>query len=117
MHSINELEEVIWIKDKCARIMKLEIKNNIITALPLSFVIIGLGFCLWSLCPKTDEPTAKRVLSSYGFTKVEFTGSSFTGCGVGDSYRTRFDAKGADGASISGIVCGGIVKGNTVRLY
>lgn len=62
-----------------------------------------------------NEVKAKRILESQGLSDVIIGGYTILGCGKEDTYRSSFTAKDAHGQNISGVVCGGMLKGYTVR--
>lgn len=64
----------------------------------------------------TDEPTALRILTDDGVAGVVFTGYEAWTCGDGDWYHTGFRGT-KNGRPVSGVVCGGINKANTVRYH
>jgi hypothetical protein len=63
----------------------------------------------------TDGSGARRVLEAQGFREIEITGYRFWGCGEQDTYKTGFSALAVSGDKVTGIVCGGWLKGSTVR--
>lgn len=65
----------------------------------------------------TDADEATKVLVDSGYKDVKITGYSFTGCSKDDAYHTEFTAKGATGNEVHGVVCGGWLKGSTIRLF
>ena len=70
-------------------------------------IIIALTGC------SQPEKTV-TILESQGFTNVKTHGFSVFGCGKDDNFSTKFTAE-KDGKTVSGVVCGGILKGSTVR--
>ncbi|MBB3411251.1 hypothetical protein FHT87_005204 [Rhizobium sp. BK316] len=62
-----------------------------------------------------DHTKAKRILEGQGLSDVVIGGYSWFGCGKEDTYRSSFTAKDAKGHDIRGVVCGGVLKGYTVR--
>jgi len=68
-----------------------------------------------SLTACTRTPESKHLLESQGFTDVTMTGYSFFGCGQDDAYSDGFTAKTIKGQSVTGVVCGGLLKGSTIR--
>jgi len=63
----------------------------------------------------SQPETAQKVLASQGFTKIQTQGWGMFGCGQDDTFSTKFTAVGAKGENVSGVVCGGWMKGSTVR--
>lgn len=64
----------------------------------------------------TDANNATRTLVSQGYTEIRINGYALLSCGENDTYATAFTAKGPNGKPVSGAVCAGVFKGNTVRL-
>lgn len=62
-----------------------------------------------------DPEKASRVLKSQGMSDIHIGGFAFYGCGNDDDYGSFFTAKGAQGQDVSGVICGGWLKGYTVR--
>lgn len=58
---------------------------------------------------------ANKVLEAQGMTEVQINGYSWFGCGEEDVFRSKFTAKSVVGEEISGSICGGILKGYTIR--
>lgn len=73
----------------------------------LCSIVIALTGC------SQPEKTV-TILESQGFTNVKTHGFSMFGCGQDDNFSTKFTAE-KDGKTVSGVVCGGILKGSTVR--
>lgn len=57
----------------------------------------------------------RAALEAQGITNIEIGSYSFFGCSKGDSYSSSFTGTGANGKPVSGVLCGGILKGITVR--
>lgn len=64
----------------------------------------------------TDPVGAARALRALGLTNIQASGWSLFGCSEDDQYHTRFTATNAAGDAVSGVVCGGWFKGQTVRM-
>ncbi|MGV1754771.1 hypothetical protein [Agrobacterium sp. CG674] len=62
-----------------------------------------------------DPGSARRALEAQGITNVTIGGYAWFGCSKGDNMRSRFVGIGANGKVVSGVVCGGWMKGTTVR--
>lgn len=62
-----------------------------------------------------DPNAAKRALEAQGISKVEIAGYAWFGCSKGDTMRSKFTGIGVNGKPVSGVVCGGWLKGTTVR--
>lgn len=66
-------------------------------------------------CAPMSDATANRALTAAGYTHIELHGMAFFGCGEKDFLRKSFTAVSANGTQVSGVVCGGFLKGATVR--
>jgi hypothetical protein len=62
-----------------------------------------------------DPVKAKRILEGQGMTDVVIGGYPFWGCSDKDTFKSSFTAKDSRGHDVSGVVCGGVLKGYTVR--
>lgn len=80
---------------------------------PLTVAVIFFAFLFFVGC--TDENGATRTLRNNGFTNIEITGWSPFSCSEEDVFRTGFEATSPTGVRLSGAVCGGWFKGNTIR--
>lgn len=63
----------------------------------------------------SDSDGAKRAVESMGYTNVKTHGWALFGCADDDAFKTKFTATGQNGKPVSGVVCGGFLKGSTVR--
>ncbi len=63
----------------------------------------------------TDAPNAERVLREQGYSAIKVTGYAAWMCSDKDTYATAFEAKSPAGIQVSGAVCSGWLKGNTIR--
>lgn len=75
-----------------------------------------LTLTLLALTGCTNADKATSVLHKQGYTDIEITGYDFFACSEDDFYATGFEAKTVTGEHISGTVCSGMFKGNTIRL-
>lgn len=75
-------------------------------------LMLVLALCM-SGC--TDAPKATNLLKSQGYTQIQIEGYSFFGCSEEDYWRTEFNATSPNGQRVNGVVCEGILKGQTVR--
>lgn len=73
-------------------------------------VLLGLSAC-------SDAPGAKNALLDAGYSDVNTKGWAMVGCGREDMAATAFTAKGATGRPVRGVVCRGLFKGSTIRLF
>ncbi len=76
-------------------------------------LLIGV-LALTAACTSPD--TATRVLAQAGYTNIQIEGYAFFSCSEDDTFKTAFTATAPNGAQVSGAVCGGWLKGNTIRL-
>lgn len=93
-------------------------KRNGFTIVEVLIVLLIIVIVLVSVrgCTnKASEERARDLLLSQGMTDVTMTGHRFFGCGEGDVFRNGFTAKSPTGIPVSGVVCGGLMKGQTVR--
>lgn len=75
--------------------------------------VIAVGMLL-SAC--TDKDGATRALREAGLTPVQVGGHGWFACdGKSDTFATRFTAINAQGATVTGTVCSGWLKGKTIR--
>ncbi|AGC36121.1 hypothetical protein B7L88_gp167 [Rhizobium phage RHEph10] len=75
-----------------------------------------VSVALLSSC-RVDPQDAQRILADSGMKDIELKGGSWFGCSKGDTYNTEFVATGPTGRRVEGVICGGLLKAYTVRLY
>lgn len=76
-------------------------------------VVLSLGVLIGC----TDAPNATRVLEQNGYKDVQMTGYRWFICGDDYTYQTGFAATNiASGQHVTGAVCSGIFKGNSIKL-
>lgn len=75
-----------------------------------AIIVLALLGCM------TDNVEAKRILESEGYTNIKFTGYKCFACSDDDFYSTGFTATSIAGKQVNGTVCGGIMKGYTIRI-
>jgi hypothetical protein len=80
--------------------------KSVLIALALTVLLAG--------CLPMGEVAATRALEGMGLTDIKLTGIAYFGCGD-DTFRQGFVATNQKGEQVSGVVCGGWLKGNTVR--
>ncbi|QIG75686.1 hypothetical protein EVC20_115 [Rhizobium phage RHph_Y2_17_1] len=80
------------------------------------FVGAIAAVALLSSC-RVDEQDAMRVLADNGLKDIQLKGGSWFGCSKGDTYNTEFVATAPSGRRVEGVICGGLLKGYTVRYY
>ena len=78
----------------------------------LPFIVL-LGLMV-SACTSPDS--AKRVLEAQGYTNIKTGGYAFFACSEDDTFATKFTATSVSGQVVTGAVCSGLFKGNTVRV-
>jgi hypothetical protein len=64
------------------------------------------------------EESAVNAIEANGFTNVRLGGTPWYGCSDSDSafYNTLFTATAPNGKTVTGVACGGALKGWTVRI-
>ena len=72
-------------------------------------LLVGLTGC-------TKPHESERVLRDQGYTDITIQGYGMFRCDEKDTFSTRFTAKSMSGKYVSGTVCSGLLKGNTIRL-
>lgn len=78
-------------------------------------IILVVSFLFLIGC--TNETDAKRVLSDQGYTDIQMTGYRTFLCGDDYTYSTGFSAKApVTQKQVTGAVCSGILKGNSIKL-
>ena len=87
----------------------------IITMRTITGIVVGIGLVLTSVSC-TDPHGARRALLQAGYTHVVTGGYALWSCGEGDMFATTFTAVGPSGIAVSGAVCSGFLKGQTIRL-
>ncbi|HCZ48001.1 MAG TPA: hypothetical protein DCZ11_03230 [Gammaproteobacteria bacterium] len=65
-------------------------------------------------CTKPED--ARQALEGAGFTQIELGGYGWFACDEKDTFSTKFTATGPTGKRVSGVVCSGLLKGNTIRM-
>jgi hypothetical protein len=79
---------------------------------------LKIAFALFLfLAACSDADTAHRALEAAGYTEIAISGYSFWGCSEDDNFKTGFTAKGPNGALVKGVVCSGLFKGATIRIF
>lgn len=78
-------------------------------------ILLALALVLPLAACSVSETDANRTLNSMGITQVELGGYAFWGCSEDDTIRTKFTGIGVTGQPVSGVLCGGFMKGTTVR--
>jgi hypothetical protein len=81
------------------------------------FIGITVGICLFTMCSCSRPENARRVLTMNGYTQIQTHGFSWYGCSQGDHFSTKFTAISPAGTPVEGVVCEGLPKGATVRIF
>lgn len=79
----------------------------------MGIALIGFGSLLQACTDTSDQNV--RLLESMGMSQVKLGGYGWFACSQDDTYSTKFEAVGANGQPVSGTLCGGFLKGTTVR--
>lgn len=75
-------------------------------------LIVAVLLCVG--CTKDDD--TKRILQDQGFTEVQTTGYRLFACGDDYTFRTGFTANApVTKKHVSGTVCSGFLKGNSIK--
>jgi len=92
--------------------------KNLLEEIATGLAIIGvavLGFAaIWASFPSDQK--LQNALHAAGYQDVQLTGYRFFACSEDDLFHNGFEAKGAGGVQISGVVCSAPLKGMTIRL-
>jgi hypothetical protein len=73
----------------------------------------ALGIILASCGVNPDK--AKQVLESQGIKNPVVGGYAWFSCSKDDSFGSNWTGEGQNGKQVSGVICGGWLKGYTVR--
>jgi len=82
-------------------------KNTVLKIVLFSIILSGC----------TDPTNARRQLEAAGYTNIRLQGYVLFGCSEDDIIHDGFTAVGQQGKFVNGVVCGGYLKGSTIRLY
>lgn len=77
-------------------------------------LLIAALVSLTACAPMSDD-TAREALDDAGLKDIQLHGMAMLGCGEKDFFRKKFSAKNANGKQVEGVVCGGFLKGATIR--
>lgn len=75
----------------------------------LSAIALAVASC------GVNPEKAEKVLRSSGVQNPVIDGYAWFGCDEKDSFASNWHGIGNDGKPVSGVICGGIFKGYTVR--
>jgi hypothetical protein len=78
-------------------------------------VMAGIIGSVLVLSGCTDADKAIKTLSDQGYTNITTSGYAWFMCSEQDTFATKFHATSPNGTSVSGAVCSGWFKGNTIR--
>lgn len=76
-------------------------------------IITIVALVALSACTNVDKTVS--TLTAAGYTNITTQGYDWWLCGEDDTFHTKFTATGPTGLKVSGAVCSGVFKGNTVR--
>lgn len=62
----------------------------------------------------TQPHRAIKLLNEEGYKNIKITGYRWSGCSQNDSFHTEFEAT-RNGYEVTGVVCSGILKSQTIR--
>lgn len=63
-----------------------------------------------------SEDDSRLAVEGQGYTDVELGGFAIFGCGKDDDFTREWKGTDRNGNRVKGVVCGGWLKGNTVRV-
>jgi hypothetical protein len=78
-------------------------------------LIISLAFIALTACGVSGDDFA-RIMRQEGISNFRNEGYAVFGCSDSDTFKTRFSGT-KNGQPIKGVVCGGWLKGYTVRYF
>jgi hypothetical protein len=82
------------------------------------FIGILFGAALLATVGCSRPEKAVQILRAHGYTQIQTHGVAWTGgCSKGDHFSTKFTALTPVGQPVSGVVCEGLLKGATIRIY
>jgi hypothetical protein len=76
-------------------------------------LVVALALFIPYACQSPE--TARKTLQDNGYTHIEITGYRWFICDEKDTFSTGFKAVTPSGKQVSGAVCSGFLKGNTIR--
>ena len=79
----------------------------------LTALAVVAGVALLAFPPRNEMRQAVR---DFGFDPARLTGFAWLGCSEQDVFRQKWVGRNPAGRAVSGVVCGGITKGWTVRM-
>jgi hypothetical protein len=74
---------------------------------------LAIFIMLLSGCTAPDR--AVQTLTDAGYSNIKIGEYAWFSCSEDDVYRTRFEATGVTGRTVTGAVCNGFFKGATIR--
>lgn len=78
-------------------------------------IAVFLALFAISACTQPNETT--RLLEAQGYTDINIKGYAILGCSKDDDFHTEFTATAANGQRVSGVACGALLKGTTIRFF
>lgn len=78
-------------------------------------ILTAIAAVALTACTHSDTD-ARHAVEAQGLKNVTLDGWAMFGCGEDDAFHTKFHATAVNGARVTGVVCGGLLKGNTVRI-
>lgn len=79
--------------------------------------LLLVGATVLTLAACTAPESAERTLRQQGYTDIRTGGYSAFGCSEKDTFATKFSARSPSGHQVNGVVCKGLFKGSTIRLF
>lgn len=77
--------------------------------------IIAMMIVAAAITGCSSSSDAEKALIGAGYTQIETHGYAMFSCSKDDSFKTKFTAVGPTGVKVQGAVCGGWLKGSTIR--
>ena len=77
--------------------------------------IIAMMIVAAAIAGCSSSTDAQKALQAAGYTKIETQGYAMFSCSEDDTFKTKFTAVGPTGVKVTGAVCGGWLKGSTIR--
>ena len=77
------------------------------------YLTFALAALMLAGCTNVDKTV--EILTQAGYKNIQTTGYSCFACGKDDTFSTGFVATSPNGTQVKGTVCGGFMKGYTIR--
>lgn len=78
-------------------------------------ITVGIAGIALMLTGCSDPSKATSTLENQGYTQITTDGYAWFMCSEKDTFATKFYATSPNGTRVSGAVCSGLFKGNTIR--